>query len=342
MLCGDALNNSLQFCIKPDQLSSGSTIMTHGQLIPLHGGNPISLRKAVLTIGRHPDCDIVIRHRSVAAQHCRLEWRGDGWFVRHLKSKNGVQVDGIPREESPVTSGCVIRIGAARFELAMGTVTKSQRGTTRSQSKVPTTGENRSQSRPASQSEPTASTAKQQTRVAVAERPLDKQRAPATGSPSIKPSSSAKPRRFLGKLTPQGGGDIIPLLDERVVIGRGRACDLRLKFSTVSTEHCCIEFQDGYWLARDLKSRNGIRVNGSQTRESWLMPGDILSVARFRFEIDYQPRSSEPPPPLDPSAGGSLLEKAGLTKALQDNPDPDWLKSDQNPEPENRIDLESL
>lgn len=316
--------------------------MTHGQLIPLHGGNPISLRKPMLTIGRHPDCDIVIRHRSVAGQHCRLEWRGGSWFVKHLKSRNGVQVDGVPLEESPVAPGSVIRIGAARFELVMGQTanTRSPIAEASGSTSERRSPEARARTQSSNQAKASARNPNPQSHLAVADSGMAKQ--PAPTSTAGAPAGSGKPRRFLGKLTPQAGGDLIPLMDERLVIGRDRSCDLRLKFSTVSTKHCCLEFHDGYWLVRDLESRNGIRVNGSQTRESWLMPGDVLSVARFRFEIDYQPRSSEPPPPLDPMAGGSLLEKAGLTKALQDNPDPDWLKSDQDPEPENRIDLESL
>ena len=72
------------------------------------------------------------------------------------------------------------------------------------------------------------------------------------------------------------------------------------------------------------------------------MPGAKLAVAKFRFEIDYTPKSDEPPPPLDPMAGGSLLQKAGLAKDLEGDRHPDWLKSDQDLEPNKRIDLESM
>ena len=131
-------------------------------------------------------------------------------------------------------------------------------------------------------------------------------------------------------------------MDEQILVGRGRDCGIRLKFATVSTEHCRLEFREGYWCVLDLDSRNGIRVNGQPTVEEWLMPGATLSVAKFRFEIDYKPRSDEPPPPFDVTAGKSLLEKAGLEKALEGDSTPSWLVTDQDPEPEQRIDLESL
>ena len=147
-------------------------------------------------------------------------------------------------------------------------------------------------------------------------------------------------KRFLGKLTPKAGGDPIALLDEQIVIGRGRECGIRIKHATVSTQHCRLEFRDGHWCAHDLESRNGIRINGESTVEDWLMPGATLSVARFRFEIDYQPKSDEAPPPFDVTRGKSLLEKSGLTKELER--DPSWLVTDQDPEPSKRIDIESL
>ena len=72
------------------------------------------------------------------------------------------------------------------------------------------------------------------------------------------------------------------------------------------------------------------------------MPGDVLAVAKFRFEIDYKPKSNEPPPAFDVTAGKSLLEKAGLMKELESGRDPKWLVTDQDPEPSSRVDLESL
>ena len=167
----------------------------------------------------------------------------------------------------------------------------------------------------------------------------------ATGAaPRQSPArGSARPaKRFLGKLTPQAGGDPVPLMDEKIVIGRGPDCGVRLKYSTISTHHCQLRFHEGYWSVRDLGSRNGIRINSQPTVEEWLMPGDILAVGKFRFEIDYVPRSAEPPPAFDVTGGKSLLEKAGLTKILEGDDEPAWLKTNQDPEPDQRVDLESM
>lgn len=42
----------------------------------------------------------------------------------------------------------------------------------------------------------------------------------------------------LGMLNPCGGGDPIPLLHEKLLVGRRSSCDISLKFPNVSSHHC--------------------------------------------------------------------------------------------------------
>ncbi len=122
-------------------------------------------------------------------------------------------------------------------------------------------------------------------------------------------------RSTLGELIPCGGGDPIPLLKPRLLVGRRSRCDIALRFPNVSSHHCELEFLDGYWFVRDMNSRNGVKVNDTRCETQWLMPGDVLSVAKHRYEIVYTPVGDAPPPELDedPFARG-LLEKAGLER----------------------------
>src|SRR6516164_9223683 len=62
-----------------------------------------------------------------------------------------------------------------------------------------------------------------------------------------------------GELTPQGGGDAIPLLREHLSIGRRESCDIPMRFANVSGLHAELSFKDGYWKIRDLNSTNGIK-----------------------------------------------------------------------------------
>lgn len=118
---------------------------------------------------------------------------------------------------------------------------------------------------------------------------------------------------MLGELNPCGGGDPIPLLKPRLVVGRQSRCDIALRFDNVSSTHCELELLNGYWYVRDLGSRNGIKVNGSRCDTHWLMPGDVLSVAKHRYEINYTPNGAAPPPEEENPFAQSLLEKAGLS-----------------------------
>lgn len=119
---------------------------------------------------------------------------------------------------------------------------------------------------------------------------------------------------MLGQLNPCGGGDPIPLLKPQLLIGRRSSCDISLRFPNVSSHHCELELQNGYWHVRDLGSRNGIKVNGIRCDSKWLLPGDVLSVAKHQYEVAYTPQGDAPPPEDEDPMAKSLLEKAGLTR----------------------------
>ncbi len=118
---------------------------------------------------------------------------------------------------------------------------------------------------------------------------------------------------MFGELNPCGGGDPIPLQKQRLVVGRQPSCDIMLRFPNVSSRHCELQLLNGYWHVRDLGSRNGIKVNGIRCESHWLMPGDVISVAKHRYEVNYSPErrgsaaAEAEPDPLSMS----LLEKAG-------------------------------
>jgi pSer/pThr/pTyr-binding forkhead associated (FHA) protein len=123
-----------------------------------------------------------------------------------------------------------------------------------------------------------------------------------------------------GELIPVGGGDPIPLLKKSLLIGRRESCDIVLRFSNVSAHHCQLNVNAGYWHIRDLQSRNGVKVNGARVTDKRLDPGDIISVAKHKYEVRYSPielGAVGPPPPDVPDAdffSKSLLERAGLDK----------------------------
>ena len=62
-----------------------------------------------------------------------------------------------------------------------------------------------------------------------------------------------------------GGKKIFAINKERATIGRDESCDVRIDASNVSHHHCLLFLHEGWWFVRDLKSTNGIKVNGERT-----------------------------------------------------------------------------
>lgn len=125
------------------------------------------------------------------------------------------------------------------------------------------------------------------------------------------PSFRERPH-MMGQLIPLGGGDPIPLRKPKLLVGRRPSCDIRLEFPNVSSQHCELEWINGYWRLRDLRSSNGTKVNGERVDEKFVQPGDTITIAKHHFEIEYTPDpNAVPVEEVDPFSIG-LLEKAGI------------------------------
>lgn len=119
---------------------------------------------------------------------------------------------------------------------------------------------------------------------------------------------------MFGELIPVGGGDPIPLLKPKLLVGRRSSCDITLNFPNVSSHHCEMELVNGYWRLRNLSNSNGTKVNGERIVEKFVQPGDTISFAKHAFEIHYNPDPTAAPPEEENPFAVSLLEKAGLSR----------------------------
>jgi len=121
-----------------------------------------------------------------------------------------------------------------------------------------------------------------------------------------------------GELLPLGGGDPIPLLKSTLLIGRRESADIVLRFPNISGHHCELSLEGGCWTIKDLRSSNGIKVNGNRVTEQKLRPGDKLSIAKHDFEIVFDPIRLGGAAPVEEKSqqeslfSRSLLESAGL------------------------------
>lgn len=126
----------------------------------------------------------------------------------------------------------------------------------------------------------------------------------------------------LGLLEPLGGGNSIPLVKEQLRIGRRESCDICLRFANVSSEHCELRLEHGYWSVRDLNSKNGVKVNGERVPEKRLYPGDEICIAKHRYRIEYTPTTArsadaEVDELHEDIMRFSLLERAGIAKKTE-------------------------
>ncbi|MDW8223003.1 MAG: FHA domain-containing protein [Gemmatales bacterium] len=144
-----------------------------------------------------------------------------------------------------------------------------------------------------------------------------------------------------GKLVPLGGGDEIPLVRDRLVIGRRDSCDICLKYPNVSAMHAELTYKDGYWYIKDLNSTNGTKVNGHRiVGQKLLRPGDELEIAKRKFRVQYElamgRRALEELEEED-IFSQSLLERAGLTRGSAE--EEQWWEDEDSDEKKPRRDL---
>ena len=89
----------------------------------------------------------------------------------------------------------------------------------------------------------------------------------------------------------------------------------------MSSQHCRLTLEQGYWFIRDLNSRNGIKVDGRSVIRKRVDPGSVVAIARHEYTLDYDPfkLGAYGPPPadddfMDEMMRSSLMDRAGIRK----------------------------
>ncbi len=77
--------------------------------------------------------------------------------------------------------------------------------------------------------------------------------------------------------------------DRPVTIGRSPEADLVLLDEKASRLHCGIRLWDGEFYIKDLKSKNGTRVNGQKIDMVKLSQGDRVQVGATVFSFEPEP-----------------------------------------------------
>ncbi len=98
-------------------------------------------------------------------------------------------------------------------------------------------------------------------------------------------------------------------IDRTLIVGSDPACDVIIRDAAVSARHVELEPTPRGVVLRDLGSKNGTRVNGSQVEGALLRAACTLGIGTTRLSIDEE---------LDPAGArfGALLGESGVMRAL--------------------------
>jgi len=91
------------------------------QLIPVDGGDPVTIEKDVTVIGRQSEnCDLVIERKSISKMHCILVKTDGLLFVRDLSSTNGTKVNGQRIMRGALLPGDQLAVASEKFRVHLG------------------------------------------------------------------------------------------------------------------------------------------------------------------------------------------------------------------------------
>jgi hypothetical protein len=85
-----------------------------GSLV-LPTGERVILGETVVSIGRMPECNIVLADPNVSRNHAEIRPRGTGYVVVDLQSTNGTRVNGVRTTEQELVDGDELTFGSTRI-----------------------------------------------------------------------------------------------------------------------------------------------------------------------------------------------------------------------------------
>ena len=103
-----------------EELAPQPAVGERGSLVRLADGVSTALAKPSVTIGRLPECDVVVDDAGVSRQHARIRRTESGFVLTDLGSTNGTMVNGDPIQEHVLEHGDRITIGETELEFRSG------------------------------------------------------------------------------------------------------------------------------------------------------------------------------------------------------------------------------
>jgi len=94
-----------------------------------------------------------------------------------------------------------------------------------------------------------------------------------------------------------GGMEVGYPLQQRTTIGRTPDNDIAIDTNFISRHHAVVLVSSRHTIIEDLKSTNGIRVNGRRVSRQLLHDGDLVTIGKSDFRYSLAQQSDAPPQP---------------------------------------------
>ncbi|GAB4110188.1 MAG: hypothetical protein OHK0013_46020 [Sandaracinaceae bacterium] len=212
----------------------------------------VPLVRDEVTIGRKEGNTIRLTERNVSRKHAKLRRVNGVFFVSDLKSYNGVRVNGRRIEtETELKSGDQIVIGDYQLSLQFEGTDQIDTGATAT---------------------------------ATAPMPAPGATDGPTALVAAPPADMGPPARLV-MVSPPAPGAEFALTRPRLRIGRAEDLEIWVNHRSISREHAELAVDNGSVVIRDLGSSNGVRINGVETKQGPLRPGDVIELGQVRFRM---------------------------------------------------------
>jgi pSer/pThr/pTyr-binding forkhead associated (FHA) protein len=87
------------------------------RFVAIEEGPDITLDRAMVVVGRHPNCDTRLNSLRVSRHHCCMTRENDQVVVRDLGSTNGIGINGMRVETGRLRPGDELSIAHIRYRL---------------------------------------------------------------------------------------------------------------------------------------------------------------------------------------------------------------------------------
>jgi pSer/pThr/pTyr-binding forkhead associated (FHA) protein/TolA-binding protein len=249
----------------------------------------VPLLRDEVTIGRKEGNTIRLTERNVSRQHARLLRESATLYVEDLGSYNGIRINGERIQgRAAVQPGDCIQIGD--YLIALQREDEGAEPGRRADRSNGSTGAVAAGAGVDGEGEATAPVESPARDAGAGETRTEG--TAVIRAKDVKPGAridrTEVPRENAMRLCAVGehfSGRVFALDKAPLVLGRTDDNDLVLPHRSVSRHHARVEYADGTWRIRDLKSANGTFVNGEEYAEVEIRAGDVVELGYVKLRL---------------------------------------------------------